>query len=106
MLATTAVAVRDSGDDVARRRLQATLVAVAFQGLGIDVLDARRRPRRNGSAGRHRSDGHPARRPRRRHADMLRWAPEHAEFSLLAELGRVRRPILLKRGLSATIKEL
>src|SRR6185295_11563038 len=27
-------------------------------------------------------------------------------FSLLAELGRVRRPILLKRGLSATIKEL
>jgi 3-deoxy-7-phosphoheptulonate synthase len=27
-------------------------------------------------------------------------------FSLLAELGRVRRPVLLKRGLSATIKEL
>jgi 3-deoxy-7-phosphoheptulonate synthase len=27
-------------------------------------------------------------------------------FALLAELGHVRRPILLKRGLSATIKEL
>jgi 3-deoxy-7-phosphoheptulonate synthase len=27
-------------------------------------------------------------------------------FALLAELGRVRRPVLLKRGLSATIKEL
>jgi 3-deoxy-7-phosphoheptulonate synthase len=27
-------------------------------------------------------------------------------FALLSELGRVRRPILLKRGLSATVKEL
>src|ERR1700710_273167 len=27
-------------------------------------------------------------------------------FALLAELGRVQRPVLLKRGLSATIKEL
>jgi 3-deoxy-7-phosphoheptulonate synthase len=27
-------------------------------------------------------------------------------FSLLSELGRVKRPVLLKRGLSATIKEL
>src|SRR5688500_19595196 len=27
-------------------------------------------------------------------------------FSLLSEVGRVQRPVLLKRGLSATVKEL
>ena len=27
-------------------------------------------------------------------------------FALLSELGRVQRPVLLKRGLSATVKEL
>src|ERR1051325_6549907 len=41
------------------------------------------------------------------HADMLQvGARSMQNFALLAELGRVRRPILLKRGLSATIKEL
>ena len=41
------------------------------------------------------------------HADMLQVGARNMQnFALLAELGRVRRPILLKRGLSATIKEL
>jgi 3-deoxy-7-phosphoheptulonate synthase len=41
------------------------------------------------------------------HADMLQVGARNMQnFSLLAELGRVRRPILLKRGLSATVKEL
>ena len=41
------------------------------------------------------------------HADMLQVGARNMQnFPLLAELGRVRRPILLKRGLSATIKEL
>jgi 3-deoxy-7-phosphoheptulonate synthase len=41
------------------------------------------------------------------HADMLQVGARNMQnFSLLAELGRVRRPVLLKRGLSATIKEL
>jgi len=41
------------------------------------------------------------------HADMLQVGARNMQnFSLLAELGRVQRPILLKRGLSATIKEL
>src|SRR4029079_5099861 len=41
------------------------------------------------------------------HADMLQVGARNLQnFSLLAELGRVQRPILLKRGLSATIKEL
>src|SRR3954465_14163650 len=41
------------------------------------------------------------------HADMLQVGARNMQnFALLAELGRVQRPVLLKRGLSATIKEL
>ena len=41
------------------------------------------------------------------HADMLQIGARNMQnFALLAEVGRVRRPVLLKRGLSATIKEL
>jgi 3-deoxy-7-phosphoheptulonate synthase len=41
------------------------------------------------------------------HADVLQVGARNMQnFALLAELGRVRRPILLKRGLSATIVEL
>ena len=41
------------------------------------------------------------------HADMLQVGARNMQnFALLAELGRVRRPVLLKRGIAATIKEL
>ncbi|MGH2900144.1 MAG: 3-deoxy-7-phosphoheptulonate synthase, partial [Solirubrobacteraceae bacterium] len=41
------------------------------------------------------------------HSDMLQVGARNMQnFALLAELGRVRRPVLLKRGLAATIKEL
>jgi 3-deoxy-7-phosphoheptulonate synthase len=41
------------------------------------------------------------------HADMLQVGARNMQnFALLAELGKVQRPILLKRGLSATIVEL
>ncbi len=41
------------------------------------------------------------------HADMLQVGARNLQnFALLAELGRVQRPVLLKRGLSATITEL
>ena len=41
------------------------------------------------------------------HADVLQIGARNMQnFSLLAEVGRVQRPVLLKRGLSATIKEL
>ncbi len=41
------------------------------------------------------------------HADMLQVGARNMQnFALLAELGRVQRPVLLKRGLSATISEL
>jgi 3-deoxy-7-phosphoheptulonate synthase len=41
------------------------------------------------------------------HADMLQVGARNMQnFALLAEVGRARRPVLLKRGLSATIREL
>jgi 3-deoxy-7-phosphoheptulonate synthase len=41
------------------------------------------------------------------HADMMQVGTRNMQnFALLAELGRVQRPVLLKRGLSATITEL
>jgi 3-deoxy-7-phosphoheptulonate synthase len=41
------------------------------------------------------------------HADMLQIGARNMQnFSLLSEVGRTSRPVLLKRGLSATVKEL
>jgi 3-deoxy-7-phosphoheptulonate synthase len=41
------------------------------------------------------------------HADMLQIGARNMQnFALLAEVGRVQRPVLLKRGLSATLEEL
>jgi 3-deoxy-7-phosphoheptulonate synthase len=41
------------------------------------------------------------------HADVLQVGARNMQnFALLSELGRVQRPVLLKRGLSATVKEL
>jgi len=41
------------------------------------------------------------------HADMLQVGARNMQnFALLAELGRVQRPVLLKRGMSATVVEL
>ena len=41
------------------------------------------------------------------HADMLQVGARNMQnFALLAELGRVQRPVLLKRGMSATVEEL
>ncbi|HWV57721.1 MAG TPA: 3-deoxy-7-phosphoheptulonate synthase [Longimicrobiales bacterium] len=41
------------------------------------------------------------------HADVLQIGARNMQnFSLLAEVGRVHRPVLLKRGLSATIQDL
>jgi 3-deoxy-7-phosphoheptulonate synthase len=41
------------------------------------------------------------------YADMLQIGARNMQnFSLLSEVGKIQRPVLLKRGLSATIKEL
>ena len=42
-----------------------------------------------------------------RHADVLQVGARNMQnFTLLAELGQVRKPVLLKRGMSATVAEL
>ena len=41
------------------------------------------------------------------HADMLQVGARNMQnFALLSELGRVQRPVLLKRGMSATVRDL
>ena len=93
----------------ARRRLQAALVALRLPG-----------PRRARAGDpRPRSAGRPglpvatelmdARdlEPVLEHIDLI-WigARNMANFNLLSELGRVRKPVMLKRGMSATVEEL
>ena len=80
----------------------------AFQGLGLDAL--------RWLAEVRRETGLPVVTevldPRQvdlvaEHADVLQVGARNMQnFPLLAEVGRVRRPVLLKRGLSATVTEL
>ena len=109
MLRATADAVRDAGGVMLRGgAFKPRTSPYAFQGLGASALKMLSEVRR--------SAGLPVvtevMDPRQidavaEHADMLQVGARNMQnFSLLSELGRVKRPILLKRGLSATIKEL
>ena len=41
------------------------------------------------------------------HADMLQIGARNMQnYNLLTEVGRLRRPVLLKRGMSATVEDL
>jgi 3-deoxy-7-phosphoheptulonate synthase len=109
MLLTTANAVRDAGATVLRGgAFKPRTSPYAFQGLGAQALELLTEVRS--------LTGLPVvtevMDTRQvdlvaEHADMLQVGARNMQnFALLAELGRVQRPILLKRGLSATIKEL
>ena len=108
-LGRTARAVQASGARVLRGgAFKPRTSPYSFQGHGEDgaAVDARRGGRA-GRRGRQRGDG------RAHHRDdaALRRLPagrrpQHAELRPAAsELGRVRKPVLLKRGMSATIEE-
>jgi 3-deoxy-7-phosphoheptulonate synthase len=109
MLHETAAAVRDAGANVLRGgAFKPRTSPYAFQGLGAEalrllaearaatglpvvteVMDTRQVDLVAG------------------HADMPQVGARNMQnFALLAELGRLQRPVLLKRGLSATVKEL
>ena len=109
MLGTAARAVRDAGATLLRGgAFKPRTSPYAFRGLGVEALkmlaDVRREvglpvvtevmdPRQIDTVAAH--------------ADMLQIGARNMQnFTLLAELGRVQRPVLLKRGLSATINEL
>jgi phospho-2-dehydro-3-deoxyheptonate aldolase len=108
MLSVTANAVRDAGATMLRGgAFKPRTSPYAFQGLGGEALRllAEIRAETGLPVVTEVMD------PRQidlvaEHADMMQVGARNMQnFSLLAELGRVRRPILLKRGLSATIKE-
>jgi 3-deoxy-7-phosphoheptulonate synthase len=109
MLAATATAVRAAGASMLRGgAFKPRTSPYAFQGLGTEALRLLAEVR--GATGLPvvtevmdtRQVDLVA-----EHADMLQVGARNMQnFALLAELGRVRRPVLLKRGLSATIKEL
>jgi 3-deoxy-7-phosphoheptulonate synthase len=109
MLTSTANHVRDAGATMLRGgAFKPRTSPYAFQGLGAEALKI--------LADVRRETGLPVvtevMDTRQvdlvaEHADMLQVGARNMQnFALLAELGRVRRPVLLKRGLSATIKEL
>ena len=109
MLDATAVAVRDAGASLLRGgAFKPRSSPYAFQGLGAEALRMLAEVRA--------TTGLPVvtevMDTRQvdlvaEHADMLQIGARNMQnFALLAEVGRVRRPVLLKRGLSATIKEL
>jgi len=109
MLHETALAVRAAGATMLRGgAFKPRTSPYAFQGLGDSALRM--------LADVRRETGLPVvtevMDPRQidvvaEHADMLQVGARNMQnFSLLSELGRVKRPVLLKRGLSATIKEL
>ena len=109
MLLGTAAAVRDSGARLLRGgAFKPRTSPYAFQGLGVPALEMLAEARR--------VTGMPVVTevldPRHvelvaTHADVLQIGARNMQnFALLTEVGRVHRPILLKRGLSATITEL
>jgi len=109
MLRTTAHAVRAAGAGMLRGgAFKPRTSPYAFQGLGAEALRLLAEVRAE--------TGLPVvtevMDPRQvelvaEHADMLQIGARNMQnFTLLAEVGRVQRPVLLKRGLAATMHEL
>jgi len=109
MLRETAVSVKDAGAIMLRGgAFKPRTSPYSFQGLGLEALEMLAEVRAE--------TGLPivtevmdTRQVEivAEHADMLQIGARNMQnFALLAEVGRVQRPVLLKRGLSATIEEL
>jgi 3-deoxy-7-phosphoheptulonate synthase len=109
MLRETAISVRDAGAIMLRGgAFKPRTSPYSFQGLGLEALEMLAEVRAE--------TGLPivtevmdTRQVEvvAEHADMLQVGARNMQnFALLAEVGRVQRPVLLKRGLSATIEEL
>jgi 3-deoxy-7-phosphoheptulonate synthase len=109
MLRQTALAVRDAGAGMLRGgAYKPRSSPYAFQGLGEAALRmlAEVRAETGLPIVTEVMDTRQVERVAE-HADVLQVGARNMQnFSLLSELGRVQRPVLLKRGLSATIQEL
>ena len=106
---TTAAAVKRAGAKILRGgAFKPRSSPYSFQGLGEDGLqDAARRRRNARPDARHRGDGRSARsRLIEKYCDIFQVGARNMQnFTLLRELGHARKPVLLKRGISATIEE-
>jgi 3-deoxy-7-phosphoheptulonate synthase len=109
MLFETAAAVRDAGAGMLRGgAFKPRTSPYSFQGLGAEALRLLAAVR----AATKLPVVTEVMDPRQidlvaEHVDVLQVGARNMQnYSLLAEMGRVRRPVLLKRGLSATIEEL
>ena len=109
MLRDTAIAVRRAGASVLRGgAFKPRTSPYSFQGLGVEALKMLAEVRAEVGLpvvtevmDTRQIDIVAA------HADMLQIGARNMQnFSLLSEVGKVQRPVLLKRGLSATITEL
>jgi 3-deoxy-7-phosphoheptulonate synthase len=109
MLRQTAVAVRDAGAGLLRGgAFKPRSSPYAFQGLGEVALRmlAEVRAETGLPVVTEVMDTRQVEKVAE-HADVLQVGARNMQnFSLLSELGRVQRPVLLKRGLAATIQEL
>ncbi len=109
MLRETAVAVREAGAGMLRGGAYKPRTSpYAFQGLGQEALEllAETRAETGLPVVTEVMDTRQVDRVAE-HADMLQIGARNMQnYPLLAEVGRVQRPVLLKRGLSATITEL
>jgi 3-deoxy-7-phosphoheptulonate synthase len=109
MLRTTANAVRDAGATVLRAgAFKPRTSPYSFRGLGDSALESLARVRKETGLPVVTEVMDPRQVERvAEHADMLQIGARNMQnFSLLTEVGRVHRPVLLKRGLSATISDL
>jgi 3-deoxy-7-phosphoheptulonate synthase len=109
MLQTTAEAVRSAGASMLRGgAFKPRTSPYAFRGLGVEALRLLVEARAE-SGLPVVTEVMDTRQVEvvAEHADMLQVGARNMQnFALLSELGRVQRPVLLKRGLSATMSEL
>ena len=109
MLLETAHSVRDSGAVLLRGgAFKPRTSPYAFQGIGAKGLEILAEARRETGLGAV-TEVMDTRQVElvAEHADMLQIGARNMQnFALLAEVGRAGKPVLLKRGLAATIKEL
>jgi 3-deoxy-7-phosphoheptulonate synthase len=109
MLRQTAHAVRDAGAGLLRGgAFKPRTSPYAFQGLGLAALEmlAEVRAETGLPVVTEVMDTRQVEQVGA-HADMLQIGARNMQnFALLSEVGRIQRPVLLKRGLSATVKEL
>jgi 3-deoxy-7-phosphoheptulonate synthase len=108
MLRATAVAVRDAGARMLRGgAFKPRTSPHTFQGLGRDALPLLARVSHDARIPVVTEVGDPRQvEPVADHADMLQIGARNMQnYALLAEVGQTNKPVLLKRGLAATVKE-